>query len=82
MDPFTMVVAIVALVTIGKVVQAKVKARDGAAAAADHPDTVRMREEVRALKERVAVLERVITDTEDSVRLDREIARLRDDNRA
>ncbi|MEZ0496520.1 hypothetical protein [Sphingomonas sp. IW22] len=81
MDPFSMVVAIVALVTIGKIVQAKVKAQNERPGG-DHPDSVRMREEIRTLKERVAVLERVITDTEDSVRLDREIARLRDDNRA
>ncbi|HTG39716.1 hypothetical protein [Sphingomonas sp.] len=81
MDPFSMVVAIVALVTIGKVVQARVKAQ-GDHPAADHPDAVRMRDEIRILKERVAVLERVVTDSEDSVRLDREIARLRDDNRA
>jgi uncharacterized protein YlxW (UPF0749 family) len=81
MDPFSMVVGIVAVVTIGKIVQAKVKAQESQPAA-EHPDALRMREEVRTLKERVAVLERVITDTEDSVRLDREIARLRDDNRA
>lgn len=81
MDPFQMVVAIVALVVIGRVVQAKMKAQQDAPSA-EHPDAMRMREEIRTLKERVAVLERVITDTEGSVRLDREIARLRDDNRA
>ncbi|PCD01843.1 hypothetical protein COC42_16855 [Sphingomonas spermidinifaciens] len=75
-----MVVGIVAVVTIGKIVQAKVKAQGSQPA--DHPDAIRMREEIRTLKERVAVLERVVTDSEDSVRLDREIARLRDDNRA
>ncbi len=77
MDPFSMVVGIVAVVTIGKVVKEKVKAQESRPAA-DHPDAIRMREEVRTLKERVAVLERVVTDSEDSVRLDREIARLRD----
>lgn len=77
MDPFSMVVAIVALVTIGKVVQTRMKANEGQPAA-DHPDAIRLREEIRTLKERVAVLERVVTDSEDSVRLDREIARLRD----
>lgn len=81
MDPFTMVVAIVALVTIGKVVQARMKHRDERGPA-DHPDTLRMRDEIKALKERIAVLERVVTDNEGSLRLDREIERLRDDNRA
>lgn len=77
MDPFSMVVGIVAIVMTSKVIQAKVKAKESQPAA-DHPDAIRMREEVRTLKERVAVLERVVTDSEDSVRLDREIARLRD----
>lgn len=77
MDPFSMVVGIVAVVTIGKVVQTKVRAQESKPAA-DHPDALRMRDEIRALKERVVVLERVVTDSEDSVRLDREIARLRD----
>ncbi|MBB5699253.1 hypothetical protein [Sphingomonas yantingensis] len=77
MDPFSMVVGIVAVVTVGKIVREKVKTRESQPAA-DHPDAIRMREEVRTLKERVAVLERVVTDSEDSVRLDREIARLRD----
>lgn len=35
-------------------------------------------EEIRALKERVQVLERVLTENHNSLDLDREIARLRD----
>ncbi|WP_447415024.1 hypothetical protein, partial [Clostridium perfringens] len=41
-------------------------------------DNRRLREEVRSLKERVQVLERVITDNRSSIDLDREIDRLRD----
>lgn len=39
-------------------------------------DAARLRDEVRALKERIAVLERIATDKESH--LDREIERLRD----
>ncbi|WP_293883428.1 hypothetical protein [Sphingomonas sp.] len=41
------------------------------------PDADRLREEVRALKERLAVLERIATDNNRAVDLDREIDRLR-----
>ena len=45
----------------------------------DDADTQRQRDEIRALKERIAVLERLATDKEDSsARLDREIEKLRD----
>lgn len=37
-----------------------------------------LREDVRQLKERIAVLERVVTDNHGSIGLDREIERLRD----
>jgi len=40
-------------------------------------DTDRMREEIRTLKERIAVLERIATDTSSAVQLDREIEKLR-----
>lgn len=88
MNPFEMVVAIVFLVTIGSVLRAKYgmrKDRRGneyfdrtdAATAADNK---RLTDEVRTLKDRVAVLERVVTDNEGSLRLDHEIERLRDKN--
>lgn len=92
MNPFEMVVAIVVIVTIGSVIKARYgthKDKSGnetyrggttggdAAAAAEN---ARLRDEIRALKERVQVLERVITDTEGSLRLDREIESLRDKN--
>ena len=42
-------------------------------------EAARLRDEVRTLKERIAVLERLATDdNSNSVRLDREIERLRD----
>jgi hypothetical protein len=87
MNPFEMVVAIIVIVTIGSVLKARYgihkdkhgnevfRGNDTASAT----DAARLRDEVRALKERVQVLERVITDNEaSSLRLDREIEALRD----
>lgn len=85
MDWAYMVVTIVAIVTVGKIVRARMGIRQdargndylphdpGAAAEAR-----RLEQEVRALKDRIAVLERVITDNHASVSLDREIEKLRD----
>ncbi|MES3081613.1 hypothetical protein [Sphingomonas faeni] len=42
------------------------------------PEAARLRDEVQQMKERIQVLERVITDNHKSVDLDREIERLRD----
>lgn len=79
MGPFSMVVAIILIVTIGKVLSQRYRAlgereQQGVLSA----DAMRSAEEMRALKERVAVLERVITDNHGSLGLDREIERLRD----
>lgn len=41
-------------------------------------DATQVSDDVRQLKERIAVLERVITDNHGSIGLDREIERLRD----
>ncbi len=83
MGPFEMVVAIVIVVTIGSVVRAKHgigRDRQGRDYALRNPDAeaenVRLREELRAIKDRVAVLERLATDSSTS--LDREIEKLRD----
>jgi uncharacterized protein YlxW (UPF0749 family) len=89
MNPFEMVVAIIIVVTIGSVLKARYgihkdkhgnevfRGNDAQASA----EAVRLRDEVRALKERVQVLERVVTDSEaSSLRLDREIEALRDKN--
>jgi hypothetical protein len=90
MNPFEMVVAIIVIVTIGGVLKARYGIhkdkngnevyRGGNADDASIAENARLRDEIRALKERVQVLERVITDTEGSLRLDREIESLRDKN--
>ncbi|MGP7795106.1 hypothetical protein [Sphingomonas sp. CLY1604] len=74
-----MIVAIVALVVIGGVLRARFAAhapRDTAASPSD-PDARRLAQDVQQLKERIQVLERVITDNRRSVDLDSEIERLR-----
>ncbi len=90
MNPFEMVVAIIVIVTIGSVLKARYGIhkdkhgnevyRGNTADPASIAENARLRDEIRALKERVQVLERVVTDTEGSVRLDREIESLRDKN--
>jgi len=83
MNPFEMVIGIVLIVTIGSVIRARYgirRDRGGEAVQADSTTAAenrQLREELRVLRERVAVLERVVTDTECSVRLDREIEALR-----
>jgi len=82
MNPFEMVVAIVAITAIASVIRAKYgvvrrhKGEDfvGRAAQPD-PESERLREEVRKLKERVAVLERLATDSTSA--LDREFDKLK-----
>ena len=89
MNPFEMVIGIVLIVAIAGVLKAKYGIRKDALGNEYHVDTgaaaadnARLRDEIRALKERVQVLERVITDTNSSsASLDREIERLRDPNR-
>lgn len=86
MNPFEMVVAIIVIVTIGSVIKARLGIhKDGHGNEVFHgnssaaADAAKLRDEIRALKERVQVLERVITDSETtSLRLDREIEALRD----
>ncbi|WP_213979910.1 hypothetical protein [Sphingomonas sp. dw_22] len=89
MNPFEMVVAIIVVVTIGRVLTARYgvhKDKHGneylRADPAEAAENARLREELRSLKERVQVLERVITDNNSSLRLDAEIEKLRDNNRA
>ena len=85
MGPFEMVIGIVLIVTVGGIIRAKMGVRkdkwgnehhvnDGANAA----EARRLQEEVRTLKDRIAVLERVITDNHSASNLDREIEKLRD----
>jgi hypothetical protein len=76
MNPFEMVLGIVIVVMIATVLKARYKAVGPSAAGSDDSESRRLKEEVRALRERVQVLERIATDKESQ--LDREIERLRD----
>ena len=81
MNPFEMVVMIVAIVVAGSVIRAKLCARgdqQSPGTAADptlRRENAQLSEELRALKARVATLERIVTD--GSASLDREIEALR-----
>ena len=83
MNPLEMVIAIVLIVTVGRIVQARYgyrgrNRRDGVMdAPADDAEARRLREEVRTLKERIAVLERLATDDAGPRALEREIEALR-----
>ena len=77
MNPFELILAIVLIVTAAKVLQTSLRHRDPLRPAPD-AEAVRLRGEVQQLKERIQVLERVITDTHGSADLTREIERLRD----
>ena len=91
MNPFEFVLAIIVIATIGKVLQARYGQRRDRDDGDDRgnrrrrtlmsdPDesaeTQRLKEEVRALKERLQVLERITVEKESS--LNREIDSLRD----
>ncbi|MFS0771456.1 hypothetical protein [Sphingomonas sp. 1P08PE] len=79
MNPFSMVVAIILIVSVSKIISRYITARSTQQnTVVQSADAMRAQEEVRLLKERVAVLERVITDNHGSLGLDREIERLRD----
>lgn len=78
MNPFEMVVMIIAIITIGKVFSSRRRSKDiGADLIQADPDATRMREEVKMLKDRIAVLERITTDNNSATALDREIEKLR-----
>lgn len=87
MNPFEMVIGIVLIVTIGSVVRAKYGVRRDAkgnefyAVPADNAETKALQAEIRALKDRIQVLERIATDTNRAVTLDQEIERLRDNSK-
>lgn len=72
-----MVVLIVFISVIGGIIKNRNRHRTGdvQGVAAD-PEASRLRDEVRTLKERIAVLERIATDRTSN--LDHEIERLRD----
>ena len=74
-----MVVAIVLITTIAQIWKAKHGIRRDRYGAEHHVDSAenqRLREEVKQLKDRIAVIERITVEKENS--LEREIERLRD----
>ena len=79
MNPFEMVAIIVVAVMIASVLRAKYghsrRARDDSNPV-EHAENLRLREEVKELKERLKVLERITVEKENS--LAREIDDLRD----
>ena len=84
-NPFSMVVAIVLIVSIAGVLRARFKAQHdiyeddkGRDVRVTDPTGAQSQAEIKQLKERIAVLERLITDEHGSRELDREIAKLRD----
>lgn len=78
MNPFEMVVLIVGIVAFAGVIKARHGIRNDSDRAhnLDNPEARQLRDEVKALKERVAVLERIATDRGNL--LEQEIERLRD----
>lgn len=81
MNPFEMVAVIVVAVMVASVLRAKYghsrhRRGDNAVSAEEHAETLRLREEVKALKDRIHVLERIAVEKEDT--LSRQIEELRD----
>ncbi|WP_256926641.1 hypothetical protein [Sphingomonas sp. TZW2008] len=73
-----MVIAIVMITSIARVSKEKYRAIGRAEEGGALPaDAIAGREEIRQLKERIAVLERVITDNHGSADLTRQIEELR-----
>lgn len=88
MGPFEMVVAIILIVTVGKIISAKQKAKHGIIEDEDmlgnktqrligNSDTQAMQDEIKALKDRIQVLERIATDNNSANDLNRQIEELR-----
>jgi hypothetical protein len=88
MGPFEMVVAIIAIITIGKIIQSKHKAKHGIIELDDengnvhqrllgNRDTKAMQDEIKMLKDRIQVLERIATDNNSASDINRQIEELR-----
>ena len=79
MNPFEMVAIIVVTVMIASVLRAKYshrRHRETESNPAEQVETLRLKDEVKQLKERIHVLERIATDKEST--LSRQIEELRD----
>ena len=80
MNQFEMIVLIVAIVMVASVLKTRMgggrRHRGHGEPAEDSAENRRLKEEVRALHERIAVLERITVEKENS--LEREIEKLRD----
>ncbi|MGB3845485.1 MAG: hypothetical protein WA940_06425 [Sphingopyxis sp.] len=88
MNPFEMVIGIVLIVTIGSIVRAKYGVRRDRRGqeyfvgnAGNDAETKALIGEIRALKDRIQVLERIATDNNRAVTLDQEIEKLRDNSK-
>ena len=88
-NPFSMVVAIIAIITLGKVLRTRYRAQHGIIESQDmmgnktqrltqDPDSDRMRDEIKVLKDRIQILERIATDNNSANDLNRQIEELRD----
>ena len=88
MGPFEMVVAIIAIITIGKIIQNKQRAKQGIIEDEDmlgnktqrligNNDTQAMQDEIKILKERIQVLERIVIDNNSANDINRQIEELR-----
>jgi len=89
MNPFEMVVLIVGLVMVASVLKARYRAKHGLVDddyddedgnrrfIASEAANMKMRDDIQAMKERIAVLERLVTDEHGPRALDREIEKLR-----
>jgi len=77
-DPFWVPVAIVAIVMFAVVMKARYRyqGRTDAASPEEKAETLRLRDEVKQLKDRIHVLERIAVEKEDT--LTRQIEQLRD----
>ena len=62
MNPFEMVVLIIAIITIGRVITTRMKNRETALEPKAMEDNARLRSEVSQLKERINTLERIAVD--------------------
>lgn len=79
MNPFEMVVLIVAITAFAGIMRAKYsgrRARSEDEVVVSNQENERLRAELRALKDRLAVIERITVEKENS--LEREIEQLRD----